>query len=1115
MLKLIVGRSGSGKTTELYRAMRETIEHSTAPLFLLVPEQASFDNERRLLTELGPVLSQRIQVLSFTRMANAVFRQIGGLAGKRMDKTLSMLLMSQALHNVADFLTLYRRHVDNPDYLRTLLDFLSECKQCTITPQLLENTAKLLPDGMLRSKTEETALIFNAYEALVASAELTDPQDDLTVLAHRLPECTMFDGAHVYIDSFKGFTEQELLILDRLLPRIASMTVCLCTDTITPRNTLGRFSSVSRTATRLRDAAQRHHLPVAAIQHLTDNHRTADPALRALEFGCFTPTANVFEETTDAVCITPCADRAEECRYTAREIRRLLRENGGHCRDFTIVVRNIGDYSDLLVAALQREGLPCTLDLREPVVTQPIITLIESALAAISGWDSADILRIVKTGLAGFSTTSAALLENYVFLWNVCGKKWKLPFTQHPDGLNATTDEHSTERLERLNQLRRRLAEPLIHLQTRLDGNHTGREFATAVWAFLQELRVPRMVRLQVAQLKHAGELHLAQQQARMWDYTVSLLEKFATLTTPSTAKQFANLWHLAVASDDLGSIPPTLDGVHIGAADRIRYTAPKTVFILGANEGVFPAYPPTGGLLSDHERRQLTAAGLPMADDADHQTAEERYYAYMALAAPSERLVVTYVQAAAGEAQQPSSLVDTICHILPKSATGTDTDIGACESDADAFHRLSTLWREDSAEAASLRAVCEELPAYTARIRSLYETEHGFALRDPTLAKRLFGKDMWVSPSKMDTYHRCRFSYFCKYGLHAYPRERAELNPAQVGTLSHYIMSKLLPSYAARGYADCTKNGVSDDVNTAVHNYIREMMGEEALQDGRLRGTISHLSRFCHELMWRVVCELKNSRFVPVDYEVPIGEENGIPSWELKTTDGATVRVRGVVDRVDAFRDGDKTYIRIVDYKSGAKTFNLGEVLEGLDMQMLIYLFAICENGTERYGSVSPAGVLYLPAKLPFVNISQHLSEEAMDRERFKVMRTNGLLIDDPDVLRAMEPDLAGIFIPVSLLKSGGLSKTSSLATLEQFGRIRQRIQKILIDMVEQLHTGMVNAVPITGTKDACTYCDYHDICCHEPTDPVRELTPKKLDEALAALDNSETEVNDRGMDT
>lgn len=187
MLQLIIGRSGSGKTTVLYDMLHKAAQQQTTPLYLIVPEQASFENERRLLTQLGPVLSQRVQVLSFTRLAQTVFREVGGLCGKRMDGTLSLLLMSQALHSVADSLTVYRRHVDNPDYLRSVLDFLTECKQCTVTPKQLDETAKTLPSGILRSKLEETALIFSAYEALAASAALVDPQDDLTVLADRLP----------------------------------------------------------------------------------------------------------------------------------------------------------------------------------------------------------------------------------------------------------------------------------------------------------------------------------------------------------------------------------------------------------------------------------------------------------------------------------------------------------------------------------------------------------------------------------------------------------------------------------------------------------------------------------------------------------------------------------------------------------------------------------------------------------------------------------------------------------------------------------------------------------------------------------------------------------------
>lgn len=1106
MLQLIIGRAGSGKTTALYTALHEQAQSGGSPLFLLVPEQASFDNERRLLLEFGPILSQRVQVLSFTRMADTVFRHVGGMAGRRMDQTLSLLLMSQALHSIADSLSVYRRQVDNPDYLHSLLDFFAECKQCNITPRLLEETARTLPEGVLRSKTQDTALIFGAYEALVASAGLVDPQDDLTALADRLPQCTLFDGAHVYVDSFKGFTEQEFVVLETLLPRVASMTVCLCTDSVSvhPDDTLGRFSAVARTAMRLRDLAAKHRVPVAAIRHLTGNHRTKSPALQALESGCFAPCADVYEEDSPEICITPCADRAAECRYAARQIRRLLREEGGYCRDFTVVVRNSGDYSDLLDSALRREGLPCTMDLREPVINRPLVTLVESALAAINGWDSADILRLTKTGLAGFSTSSASQLENYVFLWNINGKQWKVPFTAHPDGMNTTADALSDSRLAYLNILRRRLAQPLIHLQTRTDGVITGKAFAGAVWSFLQELRVPRAVRLQVARLKAANERHAAELEARLWDYVVALLDKFAVLSSPAPLHRFADLFHLAVSSDDLGSIPPTLDGVNFGSADRIRYTAPKTVLILGANEGIFPAYPPTGGLLNDHERRTLTAAGLPMADDADHQTAEERFYAYTAVAAPSERLIITYVQKAGNEAQHPSSLVEAVAALVPRHTRGSAAG-AVSESAADAFHRLSATWQDNTAEAASYRAVFDSLPAYADRLAALRRTEQGFALRDAALARRLFGENLRLSPTQVETYHRCRFAYFCQYGLRAKPRTRAALGAAEAGTLTHYIMSELLPTYVARGYADCTKPVLHTDVQAAVYAYVETYMGGLENADSRFRGLLSQLTRFCEELLWRVISELKHSRFVPVDYELPIGDVDGIPPWILKTPDGTTIQVQGKVDRVDIYRDGDTAHIRIIDYKTGTKVFDLSEVLEGLNLQMLIYLFSICENGSARYGQVSPAGILYLPAQLPIVKIDRALPEEDLERKRLKVMKMNGLLLDDPAVLRAMEADLAGVFIPASTLKSGGFSAASSLASLQQFGQLRHRIQHLLTDMAAGLHSGAVHALPVSGTVDGCQYCAYHDICCHEEGDAVREIAARDLSEALAQLEKEE----------
>lgn len=1107
MLRLITGRSGSGKTTAIYRELQERAA-GDAVLFLLVPEQASYENERRLLTELGPSLSQRVQVLSFTRMADTVAREVGGMTGRRMDGTLSLLLMSQALHSVADGLSVYRRHVDSPEYLQALAGMLTECKQCAITPLLLEETARTLPEGLLRDKLTELALIFGAYDALVTQAALVDPLDDLTRLADKLPASRVFDNAYIYVDGFKGFTRQELLVLERLMPHAAELTVTLCADDITVREgrEFDRFANAVRTAEQLRDASYRAHVGVAAVTKLIDNHRALSPALRVLEAGFFAAGTPSLDEPTDAVCITACADRTAECRYAARTIRRLLREEGGYCRDFTVVTRDPAGYTDLLDAAFRREGLPCFHDQREPVLTQPLITLVQSALAAIDGYNSADVLRLIKTGLLGFSTASASQLENYAFVWNVRGRQWTVPFTEHPDGLTAVADERSDGRLCYLNILRRRLAEPLARFAARLSDRCDGRQFAEAVYTLLQEWRVARSVRLRVAQLDAAGEHAPADHQARMWEYLMALLDKFAVglcdIRLP--AARFAELFRLAVSHDDLGRIPQGLDGVVIGEADRIRYAEPRTVIVLGANEGVFPAYPSGGGMLTDYERRQLIAAGLPMTDSADHQTAEERFYAYAAIASPSERLIVTYHENDGKDRAFASSLVGEIERLLPFCARN-DADDTACESEEDAFATLAAHYREQTAEAAAYREVFDALPAYAGRLEAMRRLEDGFAFRDPTAARDFFGDTMRLSPSQAEAFYKCRFAYFCHYGLHIRPRKAAEIDPADAGTLAHYLMQRVLPEYVRRGVNTITREQSDADTARIITEYVDTCMGGKDTRDARFHTLIARLTKQSSHLLWRVVRELQQSGFVPADHELCVGDsaDGGecVPAWVMTLPNGTTMRIVGKIDRVDTYRHDGKTYLRIVDYKTGKKTFDMANVVAGVDLQLLIYLFALCENGGARYGDIVPSGVFYLPSKLPQVKLSASAPAEEIERQQLQTMRMSGLLLDDPDVLRAMEAELEGIFIPVALDKNGEID-SKQLVSLEEFGKLKRHIQTMLEQMVTLLHAGDIAALPQVKTYAPCDYCAYHDVCGREAEDPMKEIGDIAVRDALAAME-------------
>lgn len=1126
MLELLLGRSGTGKTHTVFDELTRLAEQDEGlPLYLLVPEQFSFESEKNLLRRLGPQRASRVQVLSFTRLAQTVFRELGGVAGKRMDDAARALLMSQAVHGVSDQLTLYRRQVADPDYMEAVVSFVSECKQCAISPLLLTETAAALEEGSLKQKTQELALIYGAYEALVAQTEQIDPLDDLGTLSHILPESRLFDGSKIYVDGFKGFTAQEMQILTVLLRQAETMVVALCTDTIVAEEAgTGRFTPAIRTAAHLRDLAREHHIPVAKVRLLTDNRRSADPALRALEENVFLPVPATYEGETAAVTVVPCSDPAAECRFAARTVRRLLRKNGGRCRDFTVVVRSLEDYQTLLESAFEQEELPCTIDRRNSILTDPLIVLLGSALRCVTdGWASDDVFRLLKTGLSGFSPRSVSLLENYVVQWHIRGAQWKQEWPWNPEGLSREMSPESEKELTHLNRLRRRLVRPLEKLQRALSGSLNGRDFAYALYRYLEDAHVAGMVRFQAARLDAAGEHALADRQSRLWDVAMDLLDKFA-LTLGGIAlpaSRFAELFRMVAGITDLGSIPQSLDAVQIGAADRIRFSSPRTVLILGANEGVFPAYPSTTGMLSDTERRRLIEAGLPMTNSSDWQSAEERFFAYAALSAPSQRLIITYASSVKGETLTPSVLVNMVRQILPGCTISPQEDAEGwdVESSADAFDRLAAKWQENTKSSAAFRQVFASLPAYRQRLEAMKRAASGRpqAFENPAEARTFFGGHMRLSPSQVETYHRCRFAYFCQYGLRAKRRRPADLNAAEAGTLAHYVMEQLLPAYKEEGFSGITRDRIAADTAVVVEGYVETYMGGRDNKSNRLNHLLTQLTRTCANLMWRVVRELAQSRFVPVDYELPIGETdeqgNGVPSLTLTLTDGTRVQVRGTVDRVDLYRTEKADYIRVIDYKTGQREFRLSEVLEGINLQMLIYLLSLWQNGGERYGSVIPAGVLYLPAKLPVVRLSRDADAAALEREQLLTMKMNGLILDDPEIVEAMEADAAGLFIPARLdKKTGRLAKGASVASLQQFGLLKQRIQRLLTSMAETLCRGDIAALPAGGSVDGCEYCDYRAVCGHEADDPVRLIVRQDTAQALRELEQDETgmEEND-----
>ncbi len=1139
MLQLLVGPSGSGKTHRILESLQALTAQGRDKIFWLVPEQHSFESERAVLRALAPAQAAGVRVLSFSRLADMVAREVGGLAGRRLDEGMRALLMSRALAQVAAVAEdtdtpiqgLRMRLATDSAYVEQLMTLWEELRRCAVPTEELERVAAELADdnSLLPRKAEALYRVFSAYEGL-ASATGMDELDSLTRLVEHLPDSRLPEGAAIFVDGFKGFTVQELRVLEALMPRVEQMTVALGADWEEDSREFPLFSPVITTAKRLQQAAERHHLSWDVVR-LTDNHRTASGALQAVERGLYAPSPAVYEDRAEEITITPCTDVYEECAYAVRSIRRLLREEGYRSRDITVVVRNLADYRGILDEMLAQEDIPCYMDARQEILCEPLVVYIRAALRlAVGGWRTEEMLRLMKTDLCALSPIEIAEVENYVYTWGIDGNRWEREWTENPSGFGEQMKEHERAALARLNARRGALMQPLITLRNSLRGRVTGRQFALAVYTWLSEQKgLPGRITAQIETLEELAQPVLAAHAERLWDEVMLILDRFVLTLGDQTmpASQLEEMFTMLCRTIDMGAIPQSLDAVTVGSADRIRYSDPRVVLVLGANEGVFPAYPMGGGILSEEERERLQDLGLELADDVLTQCVEERYYAYLALSAPSEKLIVTYHT---GGENAPSPLVDAIRRIVPGHTVGVArrADGGDLESVHEMFDRLAQETATPTPLAHSLRKVLAEQAAYAPRLAAVERSAQNipFRIEDTEVAKQLYGTDICLSATRVETFYHCPFSYFCHYGLRVRPRPEAKVDASVFGTLVHYLMETLVPVYTAKGgLADtlraqestpesdrALKNRLQDDVREAAADYITRYMGGVEEKSGRFLYQVGLAERSACNMLWFTLMELRQSEFVPVDFELKIHPEEdteaeGVVSLRLPTSVGS-VQISGSVDRVDLYRRFDgSVYIRVVDYKTGKKTFEIKEIPEGLGTQMLLYLFILCDN-SRRYlegeGTLRPAGVLYH-------SFSDLIVERGQDvTQRLKKMRMSGLLLDDPSIVMAMEQGTSGVLIPAKLNKEG--NPTGSVATLHQFDLLRKTIEALLVGMADRLASGEIAALPLKkdSNTDPCRYCDYRAVCARDADAAVRELASKSLKQVMEELEAANEEVSD-----
>lgn len=1115
MIRLIIGDFGSGKTTEVFSRIRTDIAEGREAI-LLVPEQETVSAEQAMAAKLPPSATLVFEVSNFTRLANTVFRRLGGLSFRYADLGTRTLCMWRTMGELLPLLHEKQGALDL-GRVREMTAAMRELSALSITPTQLQNAAKQLGDSpRLAEKLQDLSLISALYHSILHE-KYDDTAEDLDRLCEILSRENPLAGTSIYVDGFTSFTEQQWRVL-RALGRTCPLTFTLTLSEDRRDNPV--FLEATETHAHLLRLAAELSLPLECCD-LGRTRRAAAPVLRDVLDTLFdgapipengnkggpvcSENAETDEKTaqkTNPLRVLAAENAMTACEWIASDITRRVMEEGARYRDFAIIARHADKYVGVLDTVFRDAGIPIFLSRHTDISAYAAIKLIYTAYAiCTAGWRQGDVISYCKCGLSGIAQADVDVFELYVTRWNLSGKRFRSDerWEMNPDGYRGELSPRSTQILECVNGVKDALIAQLSPLGEACVGERTVREHARALYLFLSSLGLEEKLRYRAEEARLRGDLAESEEEGRLFGVICDALDRLVDTLgeTRLNAETFVSLLRLLFGEVSLSRIPSSLDEVTVGSADIIRIGRAKHVYLIGVNEGEFPAYASEDSVFTEGDRRTL--ASLPACDLTIKPTlllraSKELFFFARAFSAASESVTALYAnKTLGGSPQHPAAVLQNVTARfgIPVTEIATLPVIDKLWTRGLARDSLGILQgSEEGAALATAMAEDEEGRALLRRLATpLVDADCRIA---PETASRLFGRGVYLSQSRIDSFVRCPFSYFCKNVLSLDPAETIEFNRLDVGNLLHAMLEEIFVRLAEQGkrLRDLSVDELHRDIETFLHEYLDKICPAPQ-RTGRFRHLVENLKKTLLPIVDTLHEEFSQAEFYPALFEWDMGEAFRarplcrIPAQEGE--EGIPVRVGGRIDRIDTWERDGKTYFRVVDYKTRGKDFSLDGLDQGQDIQLLLYLFSIWKGDNrslkEKLGAAElvPAGVMYAAASAAPPTYDGPQEAEKIQSDLRKSPRS-GLFLEDLSVLRAMDPAMQGSFIPIRVsTKDGRLYSKDlpKLTTLDRLEELYDRLRAAVTDIAAELAGGQASARPIkTGRSTSCKYCHMAPVC-------------------------------------
>ena len=1120
-LRFYFGPSGSGKSHRIYEEIMQRAAQEPGRNFLIiVPDQFTMQTQKDLVmrSDRGGILN--IDVLSFGRLSHRILEEVGTKEMPVLDDTGKSLVLQKIAADLKEQLPAMGSLLHKQGYIHEVKSAISEFMQYGISTQDMDKLiASAEKRGALAMKLRDLKTLYRGFQDYIRDHFITT-EETLDVLRRSLVKSKILQGSVVVFDGFTGFTPIQNRLIQELM-RVCAETIVTVTigaeeDPYQMDGEQKLFHLSKKTVSDLVKLAAEAEVTRGEDVFVKGgpNRFTEAPALCYLEQNLFRYQYEPYPKEQREICMFEALSPREEVHQTALYIRKLIREEGLTYRAIAVVIGDLEGYASYVETEFGQLEIPCFLDRTRGIVLNPMIEYIKSALQLyIRDFSYDTVFHFLRSGMADISREEIDELENYVIRTGARGyRTYSRLFTRKTEEMQQGSGQEDTERaeetMERLNRIRQQFADTveILHMAPRAKAG----EYVDHLYDFLEQNQVQQKLLNYQQQFEQEGDLAKAREYAQIYRLVMDLLDQIYGLLGEEeiSLQEFADILEAGFGEITVGTIPQNVDRIVVGDMERTRLKQVKVLFFLGVNDGNIPKNASKGGIISDMDREFLIESGTEMAPSPRQQMYIQRLYLYLNMTKPSERLYLSYAKVNSdGKGIRPSYLIDTVRKLFPELAVEYPQNrsrIEQIEGRQEGARYLAeelreyadgTLREEERQDFYLMYRAYEADPEGRDRLTAAAFRRYKENGLSRIVARALYGRQLENSVSRLETYAACACRHFLQYGLSLQEREEFGFEVSDMGNVYHAVLENFAGKLAESGrtWWDFDENFATQAIKEAVEGYAATY-GETVLySSARNEYAITRMSRILTRTVLTLQQHLKQGSFQPDDYELSFRFAEDLDSIHVDLSEEEKMHLQGRIDRIDVSEDAEHVYVKVIDYKSGNKKFDLAALYYGLQLQLVVYMNAAMELESRKHPDkeIVPAALLYYHIDDPTIETPVELTQEQINEEILTKLRMNGVVNSDPAVVERLDRFLQdkSKVIPVEKKKDGSFSSRSGILSREEMQLVSAYVDTKIRQIGREILDGKIAANPYEkGNEEACTYCAYKKVCGFDGSIPGYE---------------------------